>query len=439
MNVITGQAVYDYRTEHQLSRSKMAALVGLTPTKIYNIENGRAISDDERQRLSRVLLPDGDTSTARPDTAVEPADRETPDVSAAEPVPEPAPKPVVVAPVPPLAAEPAALEVTNPLPSPRALQLLDGRRRFSNSEVQTFKRCRRKWWLTYYRNLVPLRESPTGPRATGNRIHQALALYYVPDGQQRVDPRHALELIVTQHWTDVVNSYANDPDGVPASVAEKFVRDANLERAMVEGYVQWLAESGEDSDIKVIGSEQYVEVDGPHDTKLVGRLDVRVQRRHDGVAMFMDHKNVADFTRPVRTIHLDEQMLHYHMLEWLDSEDNEQRCTGALYNMLRRVKRTGQAKPPFYTRLYVPHNEHEIRSFQLRLAGTITDIIDVEDELSRATPGTEAMIVYPTPSMDCDWQCPFVAVCGMFDDGSRVEAMLEAYFKVGDPYDYYTR
>ena len=50
--------------------------------------------------------------------------------------------------------------------------------RISNSEIQTFKDCRRKWWLSYYRRLRPRTESKTGALALGSRIHQALDDYY---------------------------------------------------------------------------------------------------------------------------------------------------------------------------------------------------------------------------------------------------------------------
>ena len=50
--------------------------------------------------------------------------------------------------------------------------------RISNSEIQTFKDCRRKWWLTYYRRLQPKYRDSTGALALGTRIHAALDDYY---------------------------------------------------------------------------------------------------------------------------------------------------------------------------------------------------------------------------------------------------------------------
>ena len=51
----------------------------------------------------------------------------------------------------------------------------------SNSEIQTYKSCKRKWYLTYYLELGLRRESQTGtgPRELGTRVHAALRAYYV--------------------------------------------------------------------------------------------------------------------------------------------------------------------------------------------------------------------------------------------------------------------
>lgn len=437
--MITAQDVYAWRKEHRVSRSRLAELTGLTQTKIYNIENGRDISEDERTRLGRVLFPDAGDRDLPVAGAGGDSDGETGLVPPAAP-----PVALVGVPEHPLVAELEAQVETTSQPSPRAQQTLDGIRRLGNSEIQTFKSCRRRWWLTYYRGLRLKRDAVTGVRQTGIRLHEALAQWYVPDGTPRTDPRDALEATITRHWTEITNSYLQSGEDVPGHVASQFMKDANLERAMIAGYVQWLEETGEDADLKVIDSEAYVEGEmneGPENVRIIGRLDVRVRRIHDDFPMFLDHKSVGDFTRPMKTIHLDEQMLHYHLLEWLNTDDADKRCQGALYNMMRRVKGTAAAKPPFFQRTYVPHNTYELESYQQRLAGTIHNLLDVEDQVQahEHQPALLKMIVYPTPTQDCDWKCPFVGICGMFDDGSRVEAMIEEYYEAGDPYDYYAK
>lgn len=320
----------------------------------------------------------------------------------------------------------------------------DGTLFVSNSEVQTFKRCRRKWWLKWYRNLEVKVEDPTGARALGNRVHRALKALYVPAGQTPQDPRDALERAITDDWTKLTKAVAEQGWGEPpATLVDQFQKDTSLERAMVEGYVEWLAETGADRGLEVVAPETYVEVDlevpGPagRPTKLIGKLDVRLIRESDGVRLFMDHKSVGDLTRPVKTVHIDEQMLHYHLIEWLKflQGEEEMRCDGAIYNMLRKVKRTAKANPPFYGRVEVRHNERELTSFRTRLIGTIQQMAVVRDRLDAGED--PLLIVFPTPTSNCSWDCDFFAVCPMFDDGSRVEDALEAQYRVANPLGYY--
>lgn len=307
----------------------------------------------------------------------------------------------------------------------------------SNSEVQSFKRCRRKWWLHWYRQLELREKDPTGPLATGNRVHRALQAWYVPEGDTPIDPRTALESAISDDWAACVNALAEANREPQFELVKKFNEDTALERAMVEGYLEWLEETGIDRGLRVIAPETYLEVPFPvdgRDVRLIGKIDVRTVREQDGVRLFIDHKTTASLTEPLKTIRQDEQMLHYHLLEWLSDVDAG-RCDGALYNMLRKVKRSAKAQPPFYDRVTVMHNEHELRSFQTRLTGIVRNILEVRAALdSGADPN---VVAYPTPAKDCSWSCDFFPVCPMFDDGSRVEDMLDRYYKEGNPLSYY--
>jgi hypothetical protein len=213
---------------------------------------------------------------------------------------------------------------------------------------------------------------------------------------------------------------------------------------MIEGYVQWLADEGVDADLEVVAPETYVEVEVtdqliPLDrpTKVIGKLDVRVRRRRDGVRRFIDHKTVGNFPTTVRTLPLDEQMLTYHLLEWLSTEEGEERCDAALYNMLRKVKRTARAEPPFYQRVTVHHNRHELENYRDRLLATIEDLRLAEQRLNEGDNPNRW--VYPNPTRDCAWDCAFFQLCPMFDDGSRVEEMIAQHFHTIDPLNYYVQ
>lgn len=316
----------------------------------------------------------------------------------------------------------------------------------SNSELQTWKTCRRKWWLAWYRQQQLQLQNFTDVRSTGTRVHRALEAWYVPDGQPRVDPRTALERVVVEDWTAITElaNERNIGDEHLAALAVEFTNATNLERAMVEGYVEWLAETGVDADLRVIGSEQpivvplEIEVDygarhgsGTRAVELIGLLDTRVARTTDNVRLFIDHKTVGDINAPVATLPQNEQMLHYHLLDWLSSEHAEDRCDGALYNMIRRVKRSPRAKPPFYARVEVRHNKYELDAYKRRMLAATKEIIAAEERLNRGEHHLD--VVYPSPNSQCTWSCDFFPVCNMFDDGSRADDMLASLYTTGNP------
>ena len=459
MTAITGDIVRDTRVARKQSRKYVAGVTGLTEGKIWSIENGRAIRSDEADLLAHWIAGDG---AGEPQTAQVLGSASSPAPERSEPAPASgAPDSqlanVLLEPVDVIAAvrDTAAAykaqyeaagetssEVSPAVPS-WADELLqrDDVRLFSNSEVQTFKRCRRKWWLGWHRGLrAKTGDSPVGPMAVGVRGHAALAQWYVTPGTPRTNPRDALERLIVRDWSALTQHHGV----VPPELEKKFVSDADLERIMLEGYMEWLAETGDDADLEVIAPETVLAhdlqfVDTPDDKQAfyIGRLDARVRRKSDGAHQFIDHKFVAEFTTPARVLHLDEQMLGYQLLEEQNAPNGE-KVSGALYNMLRRVRRTAKATPPFYLRMFVGHNPLELLSYRTRLYAVIRDIMNVEKGL-RDTEISPLVYVYPTPTRDCAWQCPFFAVCGMFDDGSRVEAALDTYYEKGDPRDYYRR
>lgn len=318
--------------------------------------------------------------------------------------------------------------------------LTDLVRPVSNSELQTYKRCKRKWWLKYHRQLRQRAVNPASALATGTRVHRALAGLYVPDGEPRQDPCDVLERAIVEDWTAYVDGCRQVGQLPDELVTKRFNADNHVERAMVEGYVKWLEETGSDFGLRIVAPETYLEVPFDlHDdelpaVKLIGKLDVRAVREVDNARLFIDHKTVGSLTEPQSTLLLDEQMLMYHLMEWL-SDLESGRCDGALYNMLRKVKRTSAAKPPFFERVEVRHNRHELEAFRRRLIGTTTDLLWTTRQL---LDGEDPLVAaYPTPTKQCSWDCEFRAVCPLFDDGSRAEDMINSIYVTQNPLAYY--
>ena len=303
--------------------------------------------------------------------------------------------------------------------------MTERRHHVSNSEIQTFKRCKRKWWLTYYRHLRKKEEKRTGPLRLGTNVHEALADYYSPEPK---DPIETIHRLYTEARDEALQ--AEDFDAM-----SKINKDADLALAMIEGYVEWVQETGVDDDIEIVSVEEEIAVDLESvPVTIIGKLDTRVRNRSDGRLYSMDHKTCASIDDLVRQMQLLEQPMMYQLLERLHSGDDEHVVSG-VYNMLRKVKRTGTAKPPFFAREYVHHNEVELRNFWARLHGELREMVRVENALDDGMSHQE--VAYPTPLSTCAWDCDFRMICPMFDDGSHVEGVIENAFVVHDTYARY--
>lgn len=467
---LTGVDVLELRVSHKLSRAKFSELAGLagkSTARLYNIEVNDKWKPGDRERVAALLtqleqgVPLDDTRVAvRPGMTIHPASVDSPRGPTVIPLPED-PDDLVDAlsvVLPPNGVtdasgqpQPSEERLADDLLSDALLSETDGVYRVSNSELQTFKRCKRKWWLAWYRRLMLQTEDFTSVRAIGTRVHRALAYWYVPDGEKRVDPRDALERVIVDDWTKVAKlaQERRTSDEQLGELAVEFAQATNLERAMIEGYVQWLEETGADAELRITDSETPLVVDqvvnmGPdhahaqREIQFIGLLDVRATRTTDNVKLFVDHKTVGDLTAPVVTLPQNEQMLHYHLMEYLSLEDVDERCDGALYNMLRRVKRSPRAKPPFYDRIEVRHNRFELESYRRRALAATRDILITVDRLERGDDHLD--VVYPSPTPNCRFDCDFFAVCNLLDDGSRgVNDMLSALYRTTNPLERYRK
>lgn len=321
------------------------------------------------------------------------------------------------------------------------MTIINGVRLISNSEVQTFKDCSRKWWLAWHRGLVQRRESPVGAAPTGQRYHAAVAELYVPDGETPGDPLTKLDELHREALAALPDHVEDGGGALGDKLTDndqhaKLLKAFDLERAMVEGYLQWLEQTGADAQLEVIAAETYVEANflgWREPTRLIGKLDARVRNRVTGAIRFIDHKSVGSLFDPL--LRINQQMLHYHIIEDKTRAHDEPRCEGALYNMARKVKRTRASTPPYFGRTLIDHNSLELQNYEHQLRGVIDKMILAEEELNEGTIHQYA--VPSRPSRDCSWKCPFFKICHMFDDGSRVEAAVENLYEVRDPLSYY--
>jgi RecB family exonuclease len=297
--------------------------------------------------------------------------------------------------------------------------------RISNSEIQTFKDCRRRWWFVYYRRLQPKQKDYTGALALGSRVHEALDQYYSSD--MTVDLLEVHSQLVANDRKLLMDAYRDTSD---------LDSEAELGHLMLDGYLEWVEDEGIDIELERISNEEIISMpmlDGS--VELQGKIDMRVRRKADGARLFRDFKTVggsfADFGS---TAHMNEQILTYMTLEAAQNKEGE-RSDGGIFTMLRKVKRSASARPPFYQQIEVRHNIFALRAFWQRLTGTISDLMNVRKALDDGI--SHQLVAYPRPSRDCKWKCPFFAICPLVDDGSAAEAAISDAFEVADPYGYY--
>jgi hypothetical protein len=310
-------------------------------------------------------------------------------------------------------------------------------RRISNSEISTFKECRRKWWLAWHRGLTPKHKPQVGALAIGSRVHEALAAVYAPDGR----PLTELPTILHDLLEEDRRLLMNDPTQV--FELARFDSEATLQRIMLEGYVAWVEETGADDGYEMISAEEFIEIgfvlfkQRDLQVNLIGRLDVRARRLVDGKIVFIDHKTAASITEVIKQLRMSPQMKMYRVL--LSHPTRDDQPSSAVYSIMKKIKRTVRASPPFYERVTIDFNPRELATFTDQLRGVIDDIIAVEEGLAWGDQANTHLLVYPTPTRDCSWKCPFFTECTMFDDGSRVEDALADKFVVSNPLHYYGR
>lgn len=301
--------------------------------------------------------------------------------------------------------------------------------RLSNSEMKDFRRCLRRWYLGNVRQLAPRADDlPMSPLSIGNLIHDSLAAYYDPS--ERADP------VAFMHAR--LDEALEEAPGLEADIT----KERQLADAMLTGYLEWLEETGADSDLRILGTETMVEVPLVEGVTLLSKLDAPVERERDGAKLAIEHKTVQAFDRPLQLLKLDTQFLTEHLVRFLHAqqegataEEAEFLCTGILWNALRKVKRTASAKPPFYMREDVTHNRTELRNHWLHV---IAIARDMQSRKARLALGESHQTVCPpNPTHDCKWDCSFYAICGMHDDGSNVEGAIDAMFEVRDPLERY--
>lgn len=335
-----------------------------------------------------------------------------------------------------------------------------GRNQIHTSDRILFKRCRRKWnWASPLReNLIPKDASPSA-LWFGTGFHFALEDFH---GYNRFgDPVKAFEAYYD----------ACRPSERPEDADELL----DLARGMLSYYQIWLRHRNEFQTYWVDGVPQ-VEVDfeiplPPEICELAGREIVyagtfdRVVVDPYGRLWIMDYKTVKQFD--TSKLETDPQISAYAWAAELIyerevegvvymqfykgypqepkvlqngtlSKNKNQRTTHALYRRaLLRIYGSPDRFPPDYVEFlnYLLDQESAegdkfIRRDLVRRNGYSkeTEYKKILDEvMDMLDPNLR---IYPNPTRDCIWDCPFRSACLAMDDGSDWEYIIENDFMV---------
>ena len=123
----------------------------------------------------------------------------------------------------------------------------NGRLGISNSEIQLFLRCPRKWLVEYYWGFLPANPSPLGAANLGIRVHLALEAKF----GYGLDPLTVLDIIYGQE-------IATHPD-----LARELNADLEMSKIMVEGLLEWMGTEGHAASFRFVRAEAEIRVPLP--------------------------------------------------------------------------------------------------------------------------------------------------------------------------------
>lgn len=302
----------------------------------------------------------------------------------------------------------------------------------TQSTLKTFRRCRRKSFLKDVQSLSLKDKYKTiGVADIGTVYHKYLEYYY-QDTDQTVE--EVENRVFRSYKAAVEHLLQHNP-----TKALEYKNAIETAHIMFEGYVEWIGEESIDAGLTFIENEKIfkspvltIEISGKQiPFQFQGKIDlIAVDENYSNLPSIIDHKSVARFDDWDLRLYT-EQIMFYEMLVQMDPKYP---VLGPSYiNWARRVKRTARAKPPFYERprIYRINSKYETFTNQvteiLRAMLQTFDDVDYENDLK----------LYPSPTRDCTWDCDFVGICEMYDDGSAINEFVKEYYKTSKPFTPY--
>lgn len=296
-------------------------------------------------------------------------------------------------------------------------------RRFTSSELRLYQRCRRSWYVRYYLGYAPRRDAgDVSVSRVGTLVHLGVEAYYKTGDW--AEGLRAVSLAVVDNLRELEEAH----DGGARSA--KVVSNGELVRIMLEGYFEWLEETGADADLATEAVESEISapiLDGR--AVLLGKVDRTGRRRSTGRTVILDTKSCQGVRDQEILAPMNPQFKHYAVIERLNGND---RIEGAEVRWMRRVKRTARSKPPYYGIVQVQYPTAVLRGYYTQTLSVVREILGKEACLRSGLTALE-LGLGPTVDRACSY-CPYRPVCPMLDDETVSETdMLQWSYEKVDP------
>jgi hypothetical protein len=283
------------------------------------------------------------------------------------------------------------------------------------SDFKTYMVCGREFYLGVVRELEPAQRKAS-VADVGTFVHVGLQTLY------------------------------KNGDGVEASIAKAtneaieenpiletdLHKSARLAQVMVAGYIEWLETEAEDHGRKTIAVEERYEtyIGTYHGVQVwvTTQIDHLVEDEN-GDLIIDDHKTVDQFAGMAEVLDIDFQGMTYDFAIYKNTGRYPKKFE---HNQLRRVLRTGTAKPPFYKRHPVEFNAQQRERHVWALEGLAEEVVRkaLSVEGLDSTSREVNTLFRPLPTKDCRWRCDFLKtarVCPMMSyEPEGAEEMLQS-------------
>ena len=269
--------------------------------------------------------------------------------------------------------------------------------------------------LGYHKDLtLSKKDQGADKRQIGTGVHKALETFHV----------HGFQRDGVQVWIE-----ENAPEG---PLDEGWQKARELVNIMADGYADWYEAEGFGAEEETLAVEHDYEMllgtfgDG-EEVVLTGRIDRVFRDLRTGNVVIEDWKTVGSLDQEPGV--MNDQLLTYATLWNALGKAADDPCHDARHTQLKKVKRTARAKPPFYGHVPVHISQEQLDNHLIHLASVVSDMVFCTQTLNAAPDGIHHAVAYPTPMPDrCKWDCDFLPVCELMDDGSDWKGMCETLY-----------